>query len=276
MTYASGNLNSIGLKEKLIAPEERKAEIDNKLKNAQQFSATAFELLDELLADPSRIRLPTATGTKPKKRPREERMDVPPEARPSRANLTLPLIVEEPGFGFPTNPQGEAISKPVSSPVVEKDPPTINNEILQSVIFQLRNEFERLYQNANRTGAVSTPPSQLDEEVSDALEIEDADSVGTPKKHVKPKPNLNRNVKPTIDLKLDRMSLPNFSGALSEWIAFRDQYTDLVHENSNLSPIVKFYQLRACLTGKALEVINGFQLSSTDYEAAWAALKQRR
>lgn len=81
--------------------------------------------------------------------------------------------------------------------------------------------------------------------------------------------------KPTLQLKFDRIKMQPFSGKLTEWIAFRDQYNDLVHTNSNLTEITKFYQLQTHLIGDALEVVNGFKMSSVDYEPAWQALLQR-
>lgn len=87
---------------------------------------------------------------------------------------------------------------------------------------------------------------------------------------IKPDPQL-----PSIELKLDKMQLPTFDGDLTQWIAFRDQYIDLVHENPKLTTITKFCQLRSHLSGLALDAINGFSLTTTDYEAAWFVLRKR-
>lgn len=80
---------------------------------------------------------------------------------------------------------------------------------------------------------------------------------------------------PSVELKLDKIQLPTFDGDLTQWIAFRDQYIDLVHENPKLTTITKFCQLRSHLSGLALDAINGFSLTSTDYEAAWFVLRKR-
>lgn len=80
---------------------------------------------------------------------------------------------------------------------------------------------------------------------------------------------------PLIELKLDKVQLTTFSGEYTEWITFRDQFTDLVHNNKKLTPITKFFQLRSHLKGLALDCINGFKLTAADYEAAWFVLKKR-
>lgn len=94
------------------------------------------------------------------------------------------------------------------------------------------------------------------------------------------RPNENDRVggdsqNPLIELKLDKIQLPMFDGDLTNWIAFRDQYTDLVHANPKLTTVTKFYQLKSHLKGLALESINGFQLSSANYETAWMVIKKR-
>lgn len=80
---------------------------------------------------------------------------------------------------------------------------------------------------------------------------------------------------PCVELKLDKIQLPTFDGDLTTWIAFRDQYLDLVHNNQKLTAVTKFYQLKNHLKGLALDAINGFKLSAADYEAAWFVLMKR-
>lgn len=80
---------------------------------------------------------------------------------------------------------------------------------------------------------------------------------------------------PRISLKLDALQLPTFNGDLTTWIAFRDQYMDLVHNNPNLTSVIKFHLLKTHLRGLASDAINGFKLSSSDYKAAWFVLTKR-
>lgn len=50
---------------------------------------------------------------------------------------------------------------------------------------------------------------------------------------------------------------------------------DLVHTNPRYTSITKFIQLRNHLKGMALEAINGFKLSASNYDAAWYVLTRR-
>lgn len=81
--------------------------------------------------------------------------------------------------------------------------------------------------------------------------------------------------KPLIQLKLDKIEIPSFNGDLTQWIAFRDQYVDLIHNNEQLTPVVKFYQLKSHLTGLAADAISGFKVCAADYNAAWTVLSNR-
>lgn len=80
---------------------------------------------------------------------------------------------------------------------------------------------------------------------------------------------------PTIELKMDKFTLPTFDGDLTNWLPFKDQFTDLVDTNPKFTAITKFIQLRSHLKGTALEAIAGFKLSSASYDAAWQILKKR-
>lgn len=78
-----------------------------------------------------------------------------------------------------------------------------------------------------------------------------------------------------MQLKLESIQLPTFSGDLTEWIAFKDLFKYLVHENGQLSNTLKFHQLRSKLRGPALDTIRGYQLTGLNYEAAWEDLQRR-
>lgn len=80
---------------------------------------------------------------------------------------------------------------------------------------------------------------------------------------------------PTIELKMDRFTLPTFDGDLTNWLSFRDQFTDLIHKNPKYTPITKFIQLRGHSKGTALEAIKGFGLSAASYDAAWYIIQRR-
>lgn len=80
---------------------------------------------------------------------------------------------------------------------------------------------------------------------------------------------------PTLELRMDKFILPTFDGDLTNWLSFRDQFSDLVDKNQKYTAITKFIQLRNHLKGSALEAIKGFKLSAANYDAAWHILKRR-
>lgn len=78
-----------------------------------------------------------------------------------------------------------------------------------------------------------------------------------------------------VQLKLDAIQLPYFNGDLITWEAFRDLFEQLVDRSPKLSPTVKFHQLRSHLKGVAFDTIRGYQLTGSNYAAAWSDIKKR-
>lgn len=78
-----------------------------------------------------------------------------------------------------------------------------------------------------------------------------------------------------VTLKLDTVQLPFFNGDLTTWEAFRDMFEYLIDKSSKLTDTVKFHQLRSHLRGIAFDTIRGYQLTGSNYQAAWSDLKKR-
>lgn len=78
-----------------------------------------------------------------------------------------------------------------------------------------------------------------------------------------------------VQLKLDAIQLPFFNGDLTTWEAFRDLFDQLVDKSPKLSNTVKFHQLRSHLKGAAFDTIRGYQLTGSNYQAAWNDVKKR-
>jgi len=74
-------------------------------------------------------------------------------------------------------------------------------------------------------------------------------------------------------LPLPKLDIPTFSGSLSEWLAFYDLFTHLVHNNQHLSGIEKFMYLRLSLKGDPLSLVSTLPLTSDNYKIAWESLK---
>lgn len=75
--------------------------------------------------------------------------------------------------------------------------------------------------------------------------------------------------------KLPEFKLPNFTGKVDEWIAFRDSFESLIHSATDMNNIDKFNYLLSCLGDAVKEEIAGYRLSSENYPLAWQALRNR-
>lgn len=91
--------------------------------------------------------------------------------------------------------------------------------------------------------------------------------IGAPKKR--------DDVPATIQLKLDTIRIPFFSGDLTEWNTFKEMFTYLIDGNSSMADALKLHQLKQHLRGTAYDTIRGYQITGSNYQAAWADLKRR-
>ncbi|XP_055591463.1 uncharacterized protein LOC129743452 [Uranotaenia lowii] len=75
--------------------------------------------------------------------------------------------------------------------------------------------------------------------------------------------------------KYPELTLPTFSGKLSDWINFRDNFRSLIHDNAQLNEMDKFNYLRTSLKDDALLQINQIQVSAINYGLAWSTLESK-
>mgnify|MGYP005984387679 FL=1 len=78
-----------------------------------------------------------------------------------------------------------------------------------------------------------------------------------------------------IKQKLPVLTLAEFSGSFSEWLAFKDTFKSVIHENTTLSNVEKMHYLRSALKVEALRAIDAIAVSSANYNAAWDILQKR-
>ena len=76
-------------------------------------------------------------------------------------------------------------------------------------------------------------------------------------------------------LKLPRLSIPQFSGKITEWVPFRDSFIALVKSNASLSDVEKLHHLKASAKGEASEIICSVQLANGNFDTAWTLLESR-
>lgn len=80
---------------------------------------------------------------------------------------------------------------------------------------------------------------------------------------------------PVVQLKIDQVEIPYFSGNQEEWISFKEFFQVLVHRNETLSDLLKLNILRSHLSGEALATIKGYDSLNLNYSSAWDDLKRR-
>lgn len=73
---------------------------------------------------------------------------------------------------------------------------------------------------------------------------------------------------------LPAIKLPEFHGDIQDWESFFDCFRTMVHEDDNITPAQKFYYLRSCVFGAALDLIKAVLMTNANYEVAIMRLKQ--
>ncbi|KRY23929.1 hypothetical protein T12_6779 [Trichinella patagoniensis] len=77
------------------------------------------------------------------------------------------------------------------------------------------------------------------------------------------------------DANLPKWELPKFDGDVLQFDTFWEQFEDQIHRQSELRDTTKFTYLRSCLTGNALNAIDGLAVTAANYSAAIDILKSR-
>ena len=78
-----------------------------------------------------------------------------------------------------------------------------------------------------------------------------------------------------LHVKLPKMEIPKFKGDIRKWRNFKDMFTKLVHEKTEISDIEKFTYLRTYLENEPLNLIAHFDVSAATYAIAWESLISR-
>ncbi|KRZ03377.1 hypothetical protein T4B_2753 [Trichinella pseudospiralis] len=77
------------------------------------------------------------------------------------------------------------------------------------------------------------------------------------------------------NVRLRRLELPKFDGDVTRFHEFWDQFETSVHRQPGASGATKLAYLRGCLTGAALDTIEGLSASNQGYELALQRLRER-
>ncbi|KAH1022616.1 hypothetical protein HUJ04_011994 [Dendroctonus ponderosae] len=77
------------------------------------------------------------------------------------------------------------------------------------------------------------------------------------------------------DQKLPTINLPKFHGDVDNWMEFRETFSNLIHENDEITNIQKLHYLKASLFGEAAEIIKSLEFTSNNYIIAFNAICER-
>ncbi|XP_071052597.1 uncharacterized protein [Onthophagus taurus] len=80
---------------------------------------------------------------------------------------------------------------------------------------------------------------------------------------------------PITTPKLQKITLPIFSGDFKTWSSFHDLYRTMVHENTTLSNVAKYQYMMTSLSGEPYHLLQGLPVTSDNYEIAYQTLKNR-
>ncbi|XP_075163287.1 uncharacterized protein LOC142235924 [Haematobia irritans] len=103
----------------------------------------------------------------------------------------------------------------------------------------------------------------------------DFDSPQTPTVHASTFSAPSRNESFCAAARLPKIDLPTFSGDYLEWIAYRDMFNTLVHQNSSLTKVQKYFYLKSSCTGTPLSMVSEYPAAESSYDMAWDALEKR-
>lgn len=118
--------------------------------------------------------------------------------------------------------------------------------------------------------------SEIEEFINAVMSVKSKLSAAIKVKHP---PQTNVDTKPSnVALpsrpkpKLPHMPIPSFSGNPGEWIPFKNTFTALVHNDPDLSGVVKFSYLLDRLNSETKSFLGTITLSDEGYDKAWEAL----
>ena len=88
--------------------------------------------------------------------------------------------------------------------------------------------------------------------------------------------SINSSKEPSgVKIKLPTLKITTFSGDITTWQSFWDQYNSAIHSNKEISDINKFNYLHSFLCEEARSIISGLAPTSSNYTTAVGLLQKR-
>ncbi|KAI5644501.1 pao retrotransposon peptidase domain-containing protein [Phthorimaea operculella] len=145
----------------------------------------------------------------------------------------------------------------------------------------LRIEFERCVSEINAMSKRHLPefvPSYKEVQEFDILYYEIKKVASCISSSVKTEPkvkNETTGAEAKCRVKLPELQIYKFDGKVENWTTFRDTFRTLIHENSTISNIEKYYYLLSSVSGQALSIVKSMPVSGDNYAIVWSALQKR-
>ncbi|XP_018401178.1 PREDICTED: uncharacterized protein LOC108778474 [Cyphomyrmex costatus] len=73
-------------------------------------------------------------------------------------------------------------------------------------------------------------------------------------------------------MKLPEAPLPTFDGKFEEWLAFKNAFTNMIGNQTDLSDVDKLHYFKSALKGEAANIIKIFSVDAISYSSAWNLL----
>ncbi|XP_071642242.1 uncharacterized protein [Temnothorax longispinosus] len=73
---------------------------------------------------------------------------------------------------------------------------------------------------------------------------------------------------------LPRINLPQFSGAIENWLSFRDLFLSVINRHHTITDVEKLHYLRTSLQDEAAKLVRDIPLIHGNFERAWVTLRE--
>ncbi|XP_029162785.1 uncharacterized protein LOC114934279 [Nylanderia fulva] len=154
--------------------------------------------------------------------------------------------------------QFEAVQSHIET-IEKEDPANTDKDALLARQIQQRDSFENPY--FHLVSRYDTVLEHFDRREATASISNELNNVG--------------NIARQSRVKLPKIELPVFSGSYEDWYSYQDTFEKLIHTNDILDDIEKFHYLRSSLRSTAAEVISSIEITTDNYQEAWATIKDR-
>ncbi|XP_073967354.1 uncharacterized protein [Choristoneura fumiferana] len=87
--------------------------------------------------------------------------------------------------------------------------------------------------------------------------------------------NQSQHPSKSEEIKLPKITIPQFTGNYQDWTSFHDLFISLIHNNINLGNVQKLHYLKSCLSGEPEHLLKHLPVTDSNYNLAWSMLKSR-